>query len=255
MSSDWLTPEWHADARVGARMTTRAGGLSAPPWDSMNLGLGSGDVRDRVLANRELFAAAIDAMPVFLRQVHGTRVVRIDADSACGEVPQADAAWTDVPGVACTALVSDCLPVLLAAPQARAVGAAHAGWRGLAAGVVERCVDAVCGAAACAPHELAAWLGACIGPDAFEVGADVLTAFGAQPVRRSLPRFRYAPRADGDPRWRADLAGLARDRLAAIGVTRVDGGSWCTVQDRSRFFSFRRDGVTGRMAAAVWIRR
>jgi YfiH family protein len=255
MSSEWLIPEWPADARIGARMTTRAGGVSAPPWESMNLGLGSGDARDSVLANRGLFAQAIAATPVFLRQVHGTDVVRVDADQARADPPAADASWTDVPGVACVVLVSDCLPVLLAAPQARAVGAAHAGWRGLSSGVVERCVKAVCRAAACAPPQLVAWLGPCIGPDAFEVGADVLSAFGVEPARRNQPGFRYAPRADGDPRWRADLAGLARERLSALGVTRVSGGRWCTVQDRSRFFSFRRDGVTGRMAAAVWIRR
>jgi YfiH family protein len=255
MSSEWLIPEWPADARIGARMTTRAGGVSAPPWDSMNLGLGGGDARDSVLANRRLFAQAIDATPVFLRQVHGTGVVRVDAASARADAPTADASWTDTPGVACAVLVSDCLPVLLAAPQARAVGAAHAGWRGLSAGVVERCVEAVCRAAACGPQLLVAWLGPCIGPDAFEVGADVLSAFGVEPAPRDQPRFRYAPRADGDPRWRADLAGLARERLSAVGVVRVSGGQWCTVQDRSRFFSFRRDGVTGRMAAAVWIRR
>ncbi len=174
--------------------------------------------------------------------------------SAHAGVEAADASWTCEPGVACTVLVSDCLPVLLAAPQARAVGAAHAGWRGLSAGVVEHCARAVCDAASCEPHELVAWLGPCIGPDAFEVGADVLMAFGVEPPAASRERFRYQPRADGDPRWRADLAGLARDRLAALGVRRVSGGTWCTVQDRSRFFSFRRDGVTGRMAAAVWIR-
>ncbi|HSW23136.1 MAG TPA: laccase domain-containing protein, partial [Burkholderiaceae bacterium] len=126
---------------------------------------------------------------------------------------------------------------------------------GLSAGVLERCAQAVCGGASCEPHELVAWLGPCIGPDAFEVGADVLHAFGVEPGPAGGERFRYQPRADGNPRWRADLAGLARDRLAALGVQRVSGGAWCTVQERSRFFSFRRDGVTGRMAAAVWIRR
>ncbi|HEX6016804.1 MAG TPA: peptidoglycan editing factor PgeF, partial [Burkholderiaceae bacterium] len=233
----------------------RAGGVSAPPWDSLNLGLGSGDVPDAVRTNRERFAAAIGATPVFLRQVHGDRVVRIDASMAAAEPEVADASWTCEPGVACAVLVSDCLPVLLAAPQGRAVGAAHAGWRGLAAGVVERCVEAVSAAAACEPGELAAWLGPCIGPDAFEVGADVLRAFGVEPEPKEHRRFRYAPRSPADPRWHADLSGLARDRLAALGVRRVSGGTWCTVRDRSRFFSYRRDGVTGRMAAAVWIAR
>jgi hypothetical protein len=253
--TDWLTPQWPADARVGARVTTRAGGVSSPPWDSMNLGMGSGDALDAVQANRERFAAAIGATPVFLRQVHGERVVGLDANSARAGVEAADASWTREPGVACAVLVSDCLPVLFAAPQARAVAAAHAGWRGLSAGVLERCAHAVCGGASCEPHELVAWLGPCIGPEAFEVGADVLAAFGVEPGRAGGERFRYRPRPDGDPRWRADLAGLARDRLAALGVERVSGGAWCTVQDRSRFFSFRRDGVTGRMAAAVWIER
>lgn len=252
---EWLTPEWEADRRVGACMTTRAGGVSVPPWHSMNLGLLSGDTPDAVQANRECFAEAIGATPVFLRQVHGERVVHLDAESARAPVEAADASWTSEPGVACAVLVSDCLPVLVAAPQARAVGAAHAGWRGLSAGVVERCVHAVCSAASCEPRELVAWLGACIGPAAFEVGADVLKAFGVEPVAASSSRFRYQQRVDGDPRWRADLAGLACDRLAALGVQRVSGGTWCTVQDDSRFFSFRRDGVTGRMAAAVWIRR
>jgi len=254
-AAGWLTPQWDADAGVGACMTTRAGGVSAPPWQSMNLGLGSGDAPADVLANRERFAAAIGATPVFLRQVHGDRVVRIDASMAAAEPEVADASWTCEPGVACSVLVSDCLPVLLAAPQGRAVGAAHAGWRGLAAGVVERCVEAVSAAAACEPGELVAWLGPCIGPDAFEVGADVLRAFGVEPTPGGHQRFRYAPRSQADPRWRADLGGLARDRLAALGVHRVSGGVWCTVHDRSRFFSYRRDGVTGRMAAAVWIAR
>jgi len=151
-------------------------------------------------------------------------------------------------------MVADCLPVLVAAPNGGAVGAAHAGWRGLAGGVVERTLAAVCRGASCEPHDLVAWLGPCIGPHAFEVGADVLEAFGARPEPTSSTRFRYQPRADGQARWRADLAGLARDRLQAMGVQRISGGTWCTATDRSRFFSFRRDGVTGRMAACIWIR-
>jgi len=248
-----LIPEWDADARVGALMTTRLGGVSAAPWDSLNLGRSSGDAPDAVAANRARVAAASGATHVYLSQVHGDRVLALDAQTVPG-AHTADAAWTREPGLACTVMVADCLPVLLAAPQARAVGAAHAGWRGLAGGVVERTIEAVCGGASCEPHDLVAWLGPCIGPDAFEVGADVLQAFGAEPKPVSSARFRYRPRPDGQPRWLADLAGLARDRLAAAGVARVSGGGWCTVTDRSRFFSFRRDGVTGRMAACVWIR-
>jgi polyphenol oxidase len=253
--NDAIVPEWSAGPRVGALMSTRAGGVSAPPWDSLNLGRACGDAPQAVATNRERFAQAMGATPVFLNQVHSDRVVRLHAGrTLTAEQETVDAAWTDEPGVACTVMAADCLPVLLAAPHGRAVGAAHAGWRGLAAGVVERAVQAVCAGASCEPAELVAWLGPCIGPDAFEVGADVLAGFGRDAAPLSTPHFRYQPRADGQPRWRADLVGLARDRLAALGVSRVSGGTWCTVQDRSRFFSFRRDGVTGRLAAAVWIR-
>ncbi len=253
MPSDWITPDWDVDARVGALMTTRSGGASTAPWDTLNLGKSRGDDADAVATNRARVAQASGAIHVYMSQVHGDRVLKLDGGTAHGS-HTADAAWTDQPGLACTVMVADCLPVLLAARSARAVGAAHAGWRGLAGGVVERTVDAVCKGAACEPRELVAWLGPCIGPDAFEVGADVLEAFGTEPARVTSARFRYQARADGQPRWRADLAGLARDRLHAIGVQHVSGGTWCTVTDRSRFFSFRRDGVTGRMAACVWIR-
>ena len=252
-TSHFIVPDWDAGPRIGALMTTRSGGVSAAPWDSLNLGRSSGDSADAVAANRARVAAASGATHVYLSQVHGDRVLTLDAQTVQG-AHTADAAWTREPGLACTVMVADCLPVLLAAPQARAVGAAHAGWRGLAGGVVERTIEAVCGGASCEPHDLVAWLGPCIGPDAFEVGPDVLEAFGADPEPVSSARFRYRPRPDGQPRWLADLAGLARDRLTAAGVSRVSGGSWCTVTDRSRFFSFRRDGVTGRMAACVWIR-
>ncbi|HEY2559548.1 MAG TPA: peptidoglycan editing factor PgeF [Caldimonas sp.] len=237
-------------------MTTRAGGVSSGPYASMNVGAAVGDDPGRVAANRARLAAATAAAPVFLRQVHGTRVVRVGADDAAAgaAVQEADAAVTTAAGVACVVQAADCLPVLLAAPDGLAVGAAHAGWRGLAGGVIEAAVDAVSRAAGCAPAELSAWLGACIGADAFEVGADVLAAFGLDPdaaASGSAAPHRF--RAQGGRKWLADLAGLARDRLAAAGVARVDGGRWCTVAERDRFFSYRRDGTTGRMAAAIWI--
>jgi polyphenol oxidase len=242
-----LKPDWPAAARVGALMTTRAGGVSATPLDSLNLGRSTGDDPAAVAENRRRFEAALGVPTRYLSQVHGTRVVRLTAAEA-GPY-EADAAITTEPGLACTVLVADCLPVLFAAPDARGVGAAHAGWRGLAGGVLEGTVAALCEAAACRPRELLAWLGPCIGPSRFEVGADVLDAFGPAAAARFAPR----PRPDGAPRWLADLPGLARDRLAAAGVTQVHGGTWCTVSDASAFFSFRRDGVTGRLAAAVWI--
>lgn len=247
---DWLAPDW-SQAGIGALMTTRRGGASTGRFDSMNLRAGLGDDAAAVAANQARFAQAIGARPVGLDQVHGRQVVRLRGGDAFGHPPQADASVTTEPGVACVVQVADCLPVLFAAPGARGVAAAHAGWRGLAAGVLEATLDTLCDAADCAPGEVAAWLGACIGPRRFEVGADVLAAFGADAAQETLHRFR--PHSPG--KWLADLPGLARDRLEAAGVRRLSGGAWCTFEDASRFFSFRRDGVTGRMAAAVWIER
>ncbi len=248
--ASWLAPPW-AGRHVGALMSTREGGVSDGPFASMNLGTAVGDAPERVAANRAGFTAACAAAPVFLRQVHGTRVVRIGAADALPGAPlhDADASVTTEPGVACTVQVADCLPVLLAAPKGRGVGAAHAGWRGLAAGVLEATVASLCAAAQCRPGDLDAWLGVCIGPRTFEVGADVLEAFAVAADARD-PR-RFVPTQAG--KWLADLAGLARDRLAAAGVERVSVASGCAFEDASRFFSYRRDRITGRMAAAVWI--
>ena len=252
MRADWLVPEWKAGG-VGALMTTRHGGVSEPPFDTMNLRLEVGDDTRAVARNRALLAQTIGAVPVFLNQVHGATVVRLTRSDTAAEAPlhEADASVTTEPGIACTVQVADCLPVLFAAPEGRGVAAAHAGWRGLALGVLEASVRQLCVAASCEPRDLRAWLGACIGPDRFEVGADVLSAFGVAPEASDPLRFR--PHAAG--KWLANLPLLARDRLHAVGVQRISGGTWCTVEDRSRFFSFRRDGITGRTAAAVWIDR
>ena len=250
LDADWLRAPWHGN-RVGALMTTRHGGASGPPWASLNLGDHVGDNAVAVARNRAAFAHAIGATPVFLRQVHGRRVVRLQrADTLAGAAPhEADASLSSEPNIACCVLVADCLPLLMSAPAGAAVAAAHAGWRGLAAGVAEAALEALCTAAGCGPAEVAVWLGAGIGPARFEVGADVLDAFGA----RGAARFAAAPPRAGLPRWHADLAGLARDRLAACGVRDLSGADRCTASDASAFFSFRRDGVTGRMAAAIWI--
>ena len=246
---EWLVPDWQAPG-VGALMTTRAGGVSAAPFDSLNLRAAVGDDAVVVAHNQRLVAQAIGATPVYLNQVHGREVVRLTAADARpgAAIHTADASITTEPGIACAAQVADCLPVLFAAPGARAVGAAHAGWRGLALGVLEATLHRVCEAAGCEPREVQAWLGACIGPTRFEVGPDVLAAFEAAPGS-----VRFRPHGPG--KWLADLPGLARDRLRAAGVLDVSGGSWCTVSAPSRFFSFRRDRVTGRMAALVWIER
>jgi hypothetical protein len=250
MDPDWLIPDWDVPG-VGAVMTTRRGGFSAAPFDSMNLRAEVGDDPLAVRRNQALLAQAIGAMPVYLNQVHGARVVRLGpADIAPGAaVHDADASVSTEPRIACTAQVADCLPVLFAAPGG--VAAAHAGWRGLAAGVVEATVAALCDAAGCTRGQVQAWLGACIGPQRFEVGADVLRAFGA--AEDAVDPSRFKPHAPG--KWLANLPLLARDRLQACGVLSVGGGRWCTVDDASRFFSFRRDRITGRMVAAVWLCR
>ena len=280
ISDDTLGPlAWPAQPGVRAWMSTRhwpaglADGLSAPshaPYDDVNLGDHVGDNPTTVAAHRHALAQALGAHPFWLNQVHGHRVVQLGRSEAGGwlvngqawnpaEPVQADGSWTTEHGVACTVMVADCLPVLLAAPGQRGVAALHAGWRGLAGagamaeqGVLETGVAALCEGTGSAPPELQAWLGPCIGPTAFEVGADVLLGFGVDPQAPATPLFKPVGTSG---KWLADLAGLARHRLAALGVTQVAGGHWCTFSDASRFFSFRRDGVTGRQAACIWLDR
>lgn len=218
------------------------------PFAGWNLGDHVGDESQRVRAHRLAYAQVTGTRPLWLRQVHGVGVVDAEAHLD-GPPPQADASVAVEPGVACTVQVADCLPVLLSAPGGRGVAAAHAGWRGLAAGVVEAALARLCERTGCTPSEVWAWLGPCIGPRRFEVGAEVVQAFGAP------EHFKPAPRPDGGARWLADLAALARARLAARGLRRIDGGHWCTVEDARRFYSFRRDGVTGRLAASIWVSR
>lgn len=247
----WLRPAW-AQAGVSAVMTTREGGRSLPPFDGFNLRSALGDDDRAVAEHHARLRAWTGATPVWLRQVHGARVVRLRrADVEPGAaVHEADASVSTEPGLACAVQVADCLPVLMAA-RGRAVAAAHAGWRGLALGVVEATLAALCEAADCGPDEVEAWLGPCIGPARFEVGPDVLTAFDAEPAQ---PGARFVPcGADRPGKWLADLPALATDRLRAAGVHHVTGAGRCTVGERSSFFSFRRDGLTGRMAALVWL--
>ena len=251
---DWLRPEWEAQ-QVRAFMSTRAGGVSTGPYASLNVGSAVQDEPAAVEENRRRVAEALGAQLVFLPQVHGSKVLRLKPEWAQPEarVPKADACISTIPGLGCAIQVADCLPVLFAAPKA--VGGAHAGWRGLADGVLEKTVQALCEASACQPGEVQAWLGACIGPEAFEVGAEVLQAFGVEPLADLGPAqaqlFRYQPNGAGEPRWRANLPALAALRLRAAGVTRLSGGRWCTVSDPSRFFSYRRERLSGRMVAAI----
>lgn len=244
-----MTPQWPVPAGVRAFCSERAGGVSAAPYDTLNLGDHVGDDERSVAENRRRLAAELQARPVFLRQVHGRGVVQLSADTADGT--EADACWTTQHGVACTMMVADCLPVLLADRAGRVVGAAHCGWRGLAAGVLEA-LWADMASEAGAPAEVLAWLGPCIGPGAFEVGPEVRAAFLQQDA--SVGSLFHA---HGQGKYLADLPGLARRRLAALGITSLHGNDgtpeWCTVTNPSRFFSHRRDRVSGRFAAGVWL--
>ncbi|KPF48279.1 hypothetical protein IP87_05850 [beta proteobacterium AAP121] len=247
-----LRPAWHVPPGVQAGVSTRAGGVSNGPYTALNLGVAVGDAPAAVAENRARFAAALGARPVWLRQVHGCTVLQLQADTDSHPDTPADAAWTRERGIACTVQVADCLPVLFALRDSSAVAAAHAGWRGLAGGVLEATLQALCAGMGAAPGDVQAWLGPCIGPRQFEVGAEVLQAFGDDPARPEPGRFVYRARPDGAARWLANLPALAAARLQAAGVGTVTPAERCTVEDASAFFSFRRDGITGRMAAAIW---
>ena len=254
-----IRPLWDAPPGVTALMSGRQGGVSLAPFDSLNLrpaGLPGGDPDDpaALQENQRRFAEALGARPIWLNQVHGAEVLRLHAGMPPDALPQADASICTEPGLACVVLVADCLPVLLCTGDGSGVGAAHAGWRGLAAGVLDNSVAALCQATGREPADLLAWLGPCIGPTAFEVDEDVLRAFGADPAQPNPGLFQPIRRADGSAAWLANLPALARQRLLALGLHRVSGGDWCTVGDASRFFSFRRDRRTGRLAAGIALR-
>lgn len=240
-----LTPDWRVAPKVRAAFTLRSGGVSAAPFDSLNLGAHVGDVAAAVAENRRRVILKLDlpAEPAWLEQVHGTRVADLDASGEEAHAP-ADAVLTRCRGRVCVVQVADCLPVLFAARDASAVAVAHAGWRGLAAGVLEATVAKL----RVLPADLCAWLGPAISARHFEVGGEVREAFLA-----SDPGSDAAFELNARGRWQCDLAALARRRLRALGVAEVSGGLWCTYADSVRFFSFRRDGRCGRMAALIWL--
>ncbi|MBK0393115.1 peptidoglycan editing factor PgeF [Ramlibacter sp. CrO1] len=247
MRSGWLAGDWPAGDGVLATCSTRTGGVSNAPYDSLNLGDHVNDDPAAVAANRRRYAEALGARPVFLRQVHGTGIVPLSAATPDGT--EADACWTRERGIACTILVADCMPVLLADARDGIVGAAHCGWRGLAGGVLPNVLQAM---GVGDGVRLRAWLGPCIGPQRFEVGEDVLAAFTKDDA--DAVRF-FRPHAQG--KFLADLPALARRQLAGLGITQVEGNdgsdAWCTVTQGSRFFSHRRDRVSGRFAASIWL--
>jgi hypothetical protein len=237
-----FSAEWAVPAKVGTLITTREGGVSAPPYATLNLAQHVGDDPAKVVENRARLQAQLPSEPVWLNQVHGINVV--EADKIGQTVPDADASISRTPGVVCAVMTADCLPVLLTDIDGTVVGAAHAGWRGLANGVIEATV-----AAMDVPTErLVAYLGPAIGPDAFEVGVEVVEAFmPCDPICEQA----FISVLDG--KYLANIYTLARHRLAHLGIETVYGGNFCTVIDRQRFFSYRRDGTTGRMASCIWL--
>jgi YfiH family protein len=270
-----IYPDWPAPANVKALQTTRLGGISAAPYDTLNLGLHVGDEPVRVNRNRQMLEPLLPSEPVWLEQVHGTVVANADAvgcrvrprhggaehsgagvaashllpqsagyASNVSEV-QADACIARQRGAVCVIMTADCLPVLLCDEAGTVVGAAHAGWKGLAAGVIEVTVKEM----DVEPHKLMAWLGPAIGPHAFEVGAEVRATFLEHDNKADVAFTAHG--AEG--KYQADIYLLARQRLNALGITRISGGILCTYHQKDKFFSYRRDGVTGRMGTFIWL--
>jgi hypothetical protein len=242
---DLILPDWPAPAVVRAAFTLRQGGVSRPPFDSFNIAVHVGDEPGAVAENRARLRERLElpAEPAWLEQVHGCSVADLDAAAARAVSGPADAAVTRSVARVCAIQVADCMPVLFASTDGAAIGAAHAGWRGLAGGVLEATVRAM----GTPPGQLLAWLGPAIGQANFEVGEEVRAAFLA-----GDPGAAAAFTANPRGRWQCDLYALARRKLGALGVSSVSGGGWCTYSDTGRFFSYRRDGRCGRMAALVW---
>lgn len=266
----FIHPDWPAPARVRAAATTRAGGVSGAPFETFNLGPSSGDEPASIAENHRRLRAALGlpSSPAWLRQVHGSRVLGLDggtvipakerhpgprsgtgtskrAERVGNDRPEADAAWTDRPGLVCAVLTADCLPVLLCSRAGGVVAAVHCGWRGLAAGVLTEAIRSL----PVAPADLMAWLGPAISPEAYEVGPEVRHAF-VERGEASAQAFRPASRWN---HFYCDLYAIAHIELQEAGVRSVYGGGFCTYRDRERFFSYRRDGVTGRMATLIWM--
>ena len=242
LNETFIYPDWPAPASVKALQTTRLGGVSAAPYNSLNLGLHVGDDPVRVNHNRQLLAPFMPSEPVWMEQVHGIEVANADA-ADCRVV--ADAAIARKRGSVCVVMTADCLPVLLCDDAGSVVAAAHAGWKGLVAGVIEATVKEM----DTAPQQLMAWLGPTIGAHAFEVGEDVRSAFMAHAAAAAAA---FVPLA-AEGKYRADIVRLARHRLNALGISRVYGGTFCTYHQKDRFYSYRRDGVTGRMGTFIWL--
>ena len=245
---EWLRPDWDAPPHVRAFVTTRAGGVSQGEYASMNLGSRSGDDANHVARNRAILAGHLPSTPRWMVQVHGTDVADLDRLDQ-SQAATADAAIASHPGRVGGVLTADCMPLFLTDRKGSRVGVAHAGWRGMAGGVIENTVAAF----GTAPQDLIAWMGPAIGPQAFEVGPEVREAFMKDDAGAGQAFREKASPPGGPQKYLADLYALARRRLARAGVRHVGGGGFCTFTDRERFFSYRREQKSGRMGAFIWI--
>ena len=248
-----IEPSWAVSQRIQAFCTTRQGGLSQPPFNTLNLGLNAGDDSTDVLQNRSILRSTLPAEPLWLKQIHGITVSTPASRNALGNGPfEADASVTNIPNEVLAILTADCMPVLFTSKSGDVIGAAHAGWRGLSGGVLENTIDEMIALSpGLTTSDISAWMGPAIGPSAFEVGEDVLQAFAQQ--GQDILSKAFTPIIGTPGKYCADLYLLARDRLRTLGIEQIDGGGFCTANDPERFFSYRRDKVTGRFASLIWI--
>ena len=248
-SSDFITPNWPAPANVRALQTTRNGGISLAPYESLNMGLHVNDNPMHVAHNRQLLSDFLPSEPVWLNQVHGINAVDA-AQTDC--LPAADASFSTRKNVVCVTMTADCLPILLCNQAGTAVASIHAGWRGLCDGIIDATVNKMPVNSA----DLIAWLGPAIGPNAFEVGAEVREQFMIKDAKSEIA-FKKQGENQAQDKWLADIYKIATQCLNNLGITQIYGGgqseNWCTFTDKEKFFSFRRDGATGRMATLIWL--
>lgn len=248
-----IKPNWVVPQQINALCTTREGGVSKPPFNALNLGLNAGDHLEDVLQNRSILKILLPAEPVWLKQIHGVTVSTPVSRNALVNGPfEADASVSKTPNEVLAILTADCMPVLFASKHGDVIGAAHAGWRGLSGGVLENTIREMCSLSqGLIPQDISAWMGPAIGPTAFEVGEDVLQAFASQ--SQAILSEAFSPIAGSPGKYLANLYLLAQDRLRSFGIKQIYGADFCTVNDPTQFFSYRRDKVTGRFASLIWI--
>lgn len=251
----FIKPQWPAPSSIHTFVTTRTGGISNAPYETLNLGAHVGDQYPRVLGNRQILRKHLPQEPLWLNQTHSTKVSTPSTRSLTLNLPyEADAAISNIPEEVLVIMTADCLPVLFTNTDGSIVGAAHAGWRGLLDGVLEETIVAMLNLAqGLSPADLMVWLGPAIGPDSFEVGNEVLECFAASGLHDVT--LSFVPIENKPGKYLANIYQLARDRLQSLGISSIYGGDLCTVKDEERFFSYRRDGVTGRFASLIWIAR